>query len=1131
MTEKTEKTEKWRTLGLIFIILFCAFVITGLLIIWGDDLGYNTLGQKITVWLQVMLFVIGLLLSPAIVAITRRLWAKNKAQDESLNPTEKKKIAKPVPFSELVDIKDKCFLHYGLFWRRKIRKCLILGSDADTEALLPNLIKERWQLSDNTLMLYGGNMLDEPDVDWLKAVKKCFGRFVWLRRKPIDAIVWVLPQDYLNLNRKNQATLEKAALLMQTRNKALGWQAPIYLVSSEKSEWQQNGRIEQSVGALFNHLKINNIESVNPVLTNLASTCCLQGMNQIKSDIRYDFLLRLSQRLVQQDITRINQWLTKWLSLPNAGTIRGLFFSPIIKNDKSTTKNNELMVEHALEVTPTWQALCADARKQSGRRVGIAWETIACSIMLGITTLTAIGVVTSYYHNRDMITTATELVNQVKTDKSSPYADRLHSQYALQTQMGKLIYRQKEGAPLRYQFGLNKNNALLSALWSHYYETNEQNIAGPFFAWQTAYLNGLAAMSPADPKRAKLINSSYDVLKAYLMLGMPDKTDANYLSEFATKMWQTPNGVEISEWQKLMPELVAFWGESLPSHPEQAKPLSKSLIKDVRQILINQIGLQNAENTIYQAILQRAGQNFANVTLVQLLGDIDSRMLFTSNDEIQGVFTRKAWEDVIKDEIASAAKSRQEQIDWVLSDGSQVVTSSVSPEVLRQHLTERYFNDYGAAWLQFLNNIQWRQADNVADVIEQLTIMSDVRQSPLVALMNVVKYHGEVAYKGGGFSDSLIRSAQDLISEKDPAKLDVKVEASGPLTPTFGPVLNLMKVDNNNGLSLQTYLLRVTQVRLKLQNITASTNPQAMAKALAKSVFQGTSVDLTDTRDYGNLIAANLGEEWSGFGYSLFKQPLEQAWQVILTPAASSFNETWRAQIVYEWEKSFAGRYPFKDSESDASLAELARFLRPDAGVIDKFISSELGGILEKQGDKWVINPVNAQGLNFTPEFIETLNLFNDLSSQLMATGDAKIHFDLMARTGYNVVRSELIIDKQKLDYFNQKPVWQRFSWPGDGYAPSSQISWSSDETGLRLLDYYSGDWAWIRLLESAFIRQIDASRYELVWKLPDERKLKYILRSQLGEGPLTLLKLRDFNLPKNVFDIRKNSESQSITF
>ncbi|MCO6523965.1 MAG: hypothetical protein J6562_02945, partial [Candidatus Schmidhempelia sp.] len=337
--------------------------------------------------------------------------------------------------------------------------------------------------------------------------------------------------------------------------------------------------------------------------------------------------------------------------------------------------------------------------------------------------------------------------------------------------------------------------------------------------------------------------------------------------------------------------------------------------------------------------------------------------------------------------------------------------------------------------------------------------------------------------------------------------------------PTFGPILDLLKSDNHNELSLQTYLMRVIQVKLKLQNIVSSANPQAMAQQLAKSVFQGTSVDLTETRDYGNLIAANLGEEWSGFGYSVFKRPLEQAWQVILTPAAKSFNDTWRDAIVYSWEQSFAGRYPFKNTNNDASLAELARFIRPDSGIIDRFIQSELTGILIKQGDKWVVDTVNSEGLNFSHDFLNTLQLFNQLATQIFENGDAKIEFDLMARSGHNIVKSELVINKQKLTYFNQMPTWKRMRWPGNDYSAYSQLSWNTGETGLKLYQYYAGDWAWIRLLESAEIRQIDNSRFELKWQVEQNQKLKYILRTQTGAGPINLLKLRNFQLPKSVFE------------
>ncbi|RKS84474.1 type VI secretion system protein ImpL [Orbus hercynius] len=1117
-----------------WVILLVLIALALIFFIWQDSFSFlPTSGDK---WLgTAVVLIVALVLSHlhnlVFLLLNKIVKFNFKLTDQSHIDTDDKKPAKKKKSGPFSDITVYLSQRYGLFWRRRVRKLLVVGSESDTERLLPNLTRERWQIADNTLMIYGGDHEDELNMGWLKALKTAFGRIVLLRRKPIDGLVWLLPDNYLTLSRTQQARLENSILQIQARNKALNWQAPVYFVSTQDSEWSQTGRTEQGVGTFFNGLKINQLDAIDKALDKLAMTCCEKGTLQVMQDSRYAFLLQLSQNLIERDKSRIKQWLAKWLALPHSASPRALLFSPLLSNEISSDESL-YVPEHHLAMTPTWQTISVDAAKQRGKRMGLPFEAICCSLILAAMAVMSIGIVTSYYQNRSLIINATHLVSQIDATNSDSYAARLQSQYALQLQMDQLIYRQHDGVPIRYRFGLSHNDALLTALWPHYITANDRNIATPFLAWQTSYLTRVTNMSPADPNRAKLVNASYNVLKAYLMLTRPDKADAAYLSEFATQTWPAPNSIAVSEWQKLMPELVAFWGRNLSEHPQWAQKSSLDLVKDVRQILINQIGLQNAENTIYQAILQRAGQNYAKVTLVQLLGDIDSRMLFSSTESVPGVFTRKAWEDVIKSEIASAAKSRKEQIDWVLSDGTSSMTSSVSPDALKQHLTERYFSDYSAAWLLFLNNIQWRQADNIADVIEQLTLMSDVRQSPLVALMNVVKYQAEVAYSGGGISDNLIRSAQELIKDKNPAKLNAKVEASGPLTPTFGPLLNLLNVENNNSssdLTLQTYLLRVTQVRLKLQNITSSANPQATAKLLAKSVFQGTSVDLTETRDYGNLIAANLGEEWSGFGYTVFKQPLEQAWQVILTPAAKSFNDIWQTQIVYEWEKSFAGRYPFKDSDNDASLAELARFLRPDAGIVDKFIASELGGILEKQGDKWVINPVNAQGLHFSPQFIDTLNLFNNLSSQLLTSGDAKIAFDIMARSGYNVARSELIIDKQKLDYFNQMPAWQRFSWPGDGYSPYAQLSYSRDDSGLQLYDYYAGDWAWIRLLESAFIRQLDSSRYELVWKVGPEHNLKYILRSQSGEGPLTLLQLRHFVLPKQVFDVSKSDVELQI--
>ncbi|MDG5734474.1 ImcF-related family protein, partial [Acinetobacter baumannii] len=92
------------------------------------------------------------------------------------------------------------------------------------------------------------------------------------------------------------------------------------------------------------------------------------------------------------------------------------------------------------------------------------------------------------------------------------------------------------------------------------------------------------------------------------------------------------------------------------------------------------------------------------------------------------------------------------------------------------------------AWMDFLNSLRWQQSDSLAEVIEQLTLMSDVRQSPLIALMNTLAYQGQAGVRGVALTDSLIKSAQTLVAQDKVAVIDPLPQGpSGPLDATFGP--------------------------------------------------------------------------------------------------------------------------------------------------------------------------------------------------------------------------------------------------------------------------------------------------------------------------------------------------------
>lgn len=104
-------------------------------------------------------------------------------------------------------------------------------------------------------------------------------------------------------------------------------------------------------------------------------------------------------------------------------------------------------------------------------------------------------------------------------------------------------------------------------------------------------------------------------------------------------------------------------------------------------------------------------------------------------------------EEQVQDAINEVVKTRRDEIDWVLTDKTHQTGSDISPEALKARLTERYFTDFGNARLNMVNSIQWQEATSLSEAIAQLNLIGDVRQSPLVALMNTLARQGKTGQR------------------------------------------------------------------------------------------------------------------------------------------------------------------------------------------------------------------------------------------------------------------------------------------------------------------------------------------------------------------------------------------------
>lgn len=1131
------KTTEGRYLAVALIFFLLLAVMTFMVWKHPDIAGIEDGSQQQIYWLIAGGCISGcaLIVSVVLLAAVRSAGKQefNALVDNTNGDDEKKKRENDkAPVHPAVAMCNKIRGHLrsriGLYWRRKTRLLLITGDEAAIEQLVPGLQENQWLEGNRTVLIYGGSLTAEPDKEKYTALRK-------LRRgRPLDAIVRVLPQS-LNLTPQvsdnDLRGLEKISELLR-------YSALVWLWQPCDSSWSQVKRPEQAVGAAF-PLRADQSDIVRQ-LELMLPALREQGMSQVLENNGHDFLLRLGRQLQDGGIARLAQQLVPWLAVSQQRVpLRGLMFSLPENKPASTAEETAgaapagaekyipVSQRHALTLPVTWQGIVDDCARVRGRRVGLAWEQTLAWTLMTIIGIWGAGTLLSFAANRQQIVSVAQQAHALVAHPAVS-DDQLTALHRLRNEAGRLQHRIQEGAPWYQRFGLDHNQQLLDAMLPWYGVANNRLIRDPANAALAQKLSVLAGSAPGSDQRAQLAKPGYDQLKAWLMMARPDKADGAYYAQTMKAVQPTQMGISTGLWQSLSPDLWAFYISELPKQPRWKITPDAQLVSQSRQVLLQQIGRRNAESTLYENMLKSVRRNFADVSLEDMTSGTDARRLFTTEEVVPGMFTRQAWEGGIQQAIDKAANSRRDEIDWVLSDSGRDVSADLSPEALKARLTQRYFTDFAGSWLSFLNSLRLNPANNIADVTDQLTLMSDIRQSPLIALMNTLAWQGQTGQQSEGLSDSIIKSARELVGGKDKPAIDQSATGPrGPLDETFGPLLqllgkntgsNVMSADNS--LSLQTYLTRITRVRLRLQQVAGASDPQAMMQTLAQTVFQGKSVDLTDTRQYGSLIAASLGEEWSGFGSTVFVQPLTRAWESVLGPSAAGLNDKWSRSVVANWHTAFNGRFPFAASKSDASLPVLAEFVRKDSGRIERFLATELSGVLHREGSQWVPDRVNSQGLSFDPAFLRAINQLSRLSEILFTDGSQGLSFELQARPVPQVVETQLTIDGQKLHYFNQMASWQRFRWPGETYRPGTMLTWTTVSAGARLFGDYGGTWGLIRWLEQGRREQLDHSRWMMSFTAPDGRTLQWVLRSQHENGPLALLDLRGFTLPDQIFSV-----------
>jgi len=1031
---------------------------------------------------------------------------------------------------------------HGLRWRYCQPWLLLTGDNAAIQRLLPDIVEHGWQQTDDAVLLWNGaGDNGQPDPTWLTHLYKL------RRRRPVDAIVLVTDGDKdLPTQRRG---IESYGIRLARINDALRWTAPTFVLETTS---------EHSPSAIDAPLiyceapKGSDAAACEAALLALRDRLMCRSLDRLPQSPRERYLGELSRKLDTRG-TALAEWLPGLAKAAREQLpVRGVTFVPAVAGNGH--QGDELTV---------WQHLADTAQRQTGRRTGRHPLTIGMWLVLVAIGLWTTGMVVSGLRNHYDLRSAHDAAQAIRSAPTD--AVRLKALDALQQQIQRYEDRVQHGAPQFTRFGLNRDAEVLDALWKPYLLASRDIVMRPVVQELEAALVDLSQLQTTgmNDEAGKWALEGHSTLKAYLMLAKPERVEADFLAQQMAKHWSTEARISPGQKQDLAERFGKFYAEHLHANADWRINLREDLASGARQTLLAVIGERNAIDTIYQNVLDEAGSKYPDQTLASLTPGADPRGLIRSTAVVPGIFTRQAYEGYVEAAIEKAAKRQDVANDWVLSDGNAqpVEHSSETAEDLQDVLTERYFADYAEHWQRFMNGLQWQTTPTLPGVVDQLKLMADARQSPVIALMKSFAYQGGAGARRESISDALVEKAQVFMGKKDGAPEAVRPDPAGPLAASFGPVMRLVgQAGQNNGtnsdLSLQRYLDRVTAVRLRLQQLTQSADADMQARRMAQSLFQGRGSDLADTHAYAELMAASVGAEWAGMGDALFVRPIAQAEQSVLQPAQASLNEAWRRSLALPWNRAFGSRYPFANTANDASLPELARYIRPQSGLINAFLMAELAGVLVLQGDQWVPVGSGKEGLNFDPGFLKFINTLQRVGAHLLVQGDPQYRFELKPIPTPGLTSTLLMIDNQKLHYFNQREAWQAMTWPANNLQePRTRLQWRTHTAGTNKTHETEGVWAWVRMLEYARVKPIDSAIVQLTFQaMPDGAKvsgkevsaasedeedspgsllpraaklpgpssmvypIRYQMRSAVGRGPLEALELRNLKMPERIF-------------
>jgi type VI secretion system protein ImpL len=987
-----------------------------------------------------------------------------------------------------------------------------------------------WYFADHGVLIdTPGRYLTQPDIEvdnnaWNTLLDLLRRR---LRNRPLNGVLVMIPVDML-LNASDtvlEALARQVRARLQEVHRTLHVDVPVYLVLSKADAlsgfeefFDQLTREEsnQVLGASFGKEQggtdVTVLRAEFEALLRRLDSQVIMRMHQERNTQRRGRILDFPHQLGQ-----IGEGLCRFVDMAFTGNryqraarLRGFYLTsaPYLaeeRGDLDSGRRSEVLpvirtgrsrfIHHLLSRVIFPEADLAGLDKRERRRIHWGQRTLYLSA-LAVLVLTGLLWAGSFSANHERLEHLRGVASQWLQLRSAPHGQDdsmaalkvLDSSYAA-TQ----VFARKADVSFRELGGLYQGNDVNPLLNASYERELEVQLLP-----KVATL--LEAQIRANMKnRERLLGS----LRAYLMLGMGDRRDAQWLADRLASDWSLHYAGNTAVQDGLNRHF-----ERLLKQPF-IYPLNDQLVGQARQALRG----ESLANVVYRMLREQA-RTLPDYRLSQRLGP-QGALLVGTDYVIPGFYTQRAYQQHFSVR-GMALVSDILRDNWVLGDGPGI--SSMELRHLMVELEQLYFHDYANVWSEAVGQVALPPVNDAAQAADLLAGLTSAN-SPLLQLLVEVRENTRFSM----IADSAAGAADKLGDQGvNPGKLAAAVAgkaadmqkslpdtAKQSLQRRFEPLHRLLDDHNGPAADLPLALSALDDLQIQLASLARASAPEQSAFEMAKARMSGQRDALSHLRQASNRLPRPIGV-W-------FNVLAEDTWRLVLNDAYRYLNQRYQSELYTFYGKAINQRYPFSaHSSSDVAISDFREFFKAQ-GVADRFFESYLRPFVNGDPGNYRLRSVDGHSLPISRAYLDQMAAAQVIRQSFFSIdpNEPHVRFTLEPYTlDPSVSRSEFRFGDRTVEYRHGPILPVSFTWPTD--AGDGRSSLVLDRTAGRPIgiEKSTGPWSVFRLFDQMQSEYL-SGRDVLVLKADvGGLRANYLLSSQRTPNPFDMSVLRTFRMP-----------------